>query len=283
MGWHIRGRKLSFEKTLIMGVLNITPDSFSDGGRYLDPEAALERAFKLAGEGADILDIGGESTRPGANQISAEEELNRLLPALKKICSKITLPVSVDTTKPEVARRVLAEGVSILNDVSGLEGGHARELAVIAKEFGAGLVLMHRRGNPATMQAMAVYQDVVGEVSAELGKSLEAAYAAGLEADQIVIDPGLGFAKTTEQNLEILQNLERFHAFGLPILLGPSRKSFIGDVTGRPVHEREYGTAAVAAVAVMKGVQILRVHEVKAARDAVRMAEALRGEKHVGT
>lgn len=284
MFWRIRGRKLSFEKTLLMGILNLTPDSFSDGGRYLDPDAAFQRAVQLTEEGADILDLGAESTRPGARAISEEEELNRLLPVLKKISSQLDIPVSVDTTKPQVARCALEAGAHILNDVSGLEGGHSSELATIAQAFGSGFILMHRRGNPETMQQMTDYHDVVSDVLAEIGKSVEAAQAAGLERDQLIADPGLGFAKTANQNFEILQNLERFHVLGLPLLLGPSRKAFLGQVTGRPVHEREFGTAAVAAIAVMKGVQILRVHEVKAMRDAVRTAEAIRGEGyHVRT
>ncbi|HLD50440.1 MAG TPA: dihydropteroate synthase [bacterium] len=280
MFWHIRGQKLFFEKTLLMGVLNLTPDSFSDGGKYLDAEAAFERAVRLVEEGADILDLGAESTRPGALAIGIEEESDRLIPILKKIRLNFDIPLSIDTTKPEIARRALGEGANIINDVSGLQGGQSRELAEIAKNFGAGLVLMHRRGNPGTMQQMTVYSNVVRDIQSELEESLKAAYAAGLRREQLVIDPGLGFAKTAEQNFEIIQNLERFQSFGVPVMLGPSRKAFLGQVTGRPVNAREFGTAAVAAIAVMKGVQILRVHEVGAIRDAVRTAEAIRGEGH---
>ncbi len=190
------------------------------------------------------------------------------------------VPISIDTTKPEIARRALAEGAHVINDVSGLDGGKSRELAEIVKSFQAGLILMHRRGNPKTMQAMTDYSNVAAEVQSELEASLNAACEAGLDREQLVIDPGLGFAKTAEQNFEIIQNLERFQSFGVPVLLGPSRKAFLGQITGRPVHEREFGTAAVAAIAVMKGVQILRVHEVGAIRDAVRTAEAIRGENH---
>ena len=280
MFWHIRGQKLFFEKTLLMGVLNLTPDSFSDGGKYSDPEAAFERAVRLVDEGADILDLGAESTRPGARAVSLEEESDRLIPVLKKIRLKLDVPVSIDTTKPEIARRALEEGAHVINDVSGLEGGKSRELADVVKKFQAGLILMHRRGNPETMQEMTGYSNVVAEVQAELEESLKAAREAGLEREQIVIDPGLGFAKTAEQNFEIIQNLERFQSFGVPVLLGPSRKAFLGQVTGRPVTGREFGTAAAAVIAVMKGVQILRVHEVGAIRDAVRTAEAIRGENH---
>ncbi len=284
MFWHIRGQKLSFQKTLLMGILNLTPDSFSDGAKYLDPEAAFARAAQLIEDGADILDLGAESTRPGAKEVSLEEESARLIPVLKKIRKNLDVLVSIDTTKPEIARRALEEGAHILNDVSGLQGGKSQELARVAKEFRAGLILMHRRGNPETMQQMTGYADVVSDVRAELEESLKAAYGAGLEPEQLVVDPGLGFAKTAQQNFEIIQNLERFQSFGLPVLIGPSRKAFIGQVTGRPVHEREFGTAAVAAIAVMKGVQILRVHEVRASRDAVRTAEAIRGEsQHVRT
>lgn len=263
-----------------MGVLNLTPDSFSDGGKYLDAEAAFERAAQIIEEGADLLDLGAESTRPGAQAVSLEEESDRLIPVLKKIRSNFDIPVSIDTTKPEIARRALNEGAHILNDVSGLDGGKSRELAEIVKSFGAGLVLMHRRGNPKTMQEMTGYSNVTADVQSELAESLKAARGAGLEREQLVVDPGLGFAKTAEQNFEIIQNLEHFQSFGVPVLLGPSRKAFLGQVTGRPVNEREFGTAAVAAIAVMKGVQILRVHEVGAIRDAVRTAEAIRGESY---
>lgn len=263
-----------------MGILNLTPDSFSDGGKYLDPSQALARAKQLAAEGADILDLGAESTRPGASPVSVQEELQRLLPALEAITAEVKLPISIDTTKPEVAEACLKKGAHIINDVSGLkDSGEA--MARLMAETGAGLVLMHRRGNPLDMQERAVYGDVVGEILKELSESLAFAEKYGVSLSQIVVDPGLGFAKNAEQNLEILQQLERFRDFERPVLLGPSRKSFLGKWTGRTAEEREFGTAAVCTFAVLKGIEILRIHEVGAMRDAARVAEVLRGEKHV--
>ena len=280
MIWKIRNRSIRFDRPLLMGILNLTPDSFSDGGKFQSVENALHEAHRMVEEGADLLDLGGESTRPGAFEITAEEELNRILPVLKSLRKKIEIPLSIDTTKPEVARVCLEEGADIINDVSGLKDS-GPEMANAVRDFGAGLILMHRRGTPQTMQTLAHYQDVVNEVMEELRVSLENALAAGLSEDQLVIDPGLGFAKTAEQNLEILKHLEKFHSLARPVLLGPSRKSFIGKITGREIGEREFGTAAVVALAVAKGVQILRVHDVKSMRDAVRMAHAISGECYV--
>ena len=282
MIWKLRDRILACDKTLLMGIVNTTPDSFSDGGRCEDPEKAVAHARQLVCEGADLLDLGAESTRPGAKPVSRDQELSRLLPVLRGIREKIRVPISIDTTKPEVARACLQGGAHAINDVSGLRDS-GPDMAEVVREFGAGLVLMHRRGNPETMQTLADYQDVIAEVSAELETSLELALRAGIGENQLVIDPGLGFAKTVEQNLEIIRGLERFGPGRLPILLGPSRKSFVGKITGREVSDREYGTAAVAAIAVLKGVSILRVHEVGPMRDAVRMAEAVRGGHHVRT
>lgn len=283
MFWKIRGERLDCsKKILMMGILNITPDSFSDGGRFFDPSEALRRAFDLAGQGADILDLGAESTRPGADLIPASEEARRILPVLEGILQKIRIPVSIDTTKPEIARLCLEKGAHIINDVSALRDSGS-EMAELVRRYGAGLILMHRRGRPWTMQSLAVYEDVVAEVCQELAQSLEMALEAGLEPEQIVVDPGLGFAKTFEHNIEIMRRLETFQTLGRPVLLGPSRKSFIGKVTGREAAERDFGTAGVAAIAVMKGIRLLRVHEVSGARDAVAMAEAIRGEDYVRT
>lgn len=262
-----------------MGILNLTPDSFSDGGRYSDPDHAVARAVRMAEEGAGIIDLGGESTRPGARPVSAQEEWRRLEPVLLGLQGKVSVPVSIDTTKPEVAEKALRAGAHIINDVSGLSEGPA--LAEIVRDFGAGLILMHRRGTPETMQSLAHYEDVVAEVLEELRASMDRAKAAGTACEQIVVDPGLGFAKTPGQNVEILSQLEKFHALGCPVLLGPSRKSFIGKITGREIGEREYGTAAVVTHAVLKGIQMLRVHEIGAMRDVVRMAEAIEGVSHV--
>jgi len=277
--WKIRDKEIHLTRPQLMGVLNLTPDSFSDGGRYFDPDLAVARAARMVEEGADILDLGGESTRPGAYPVSAEEEWRRLEPVLRRLSGKISVPISIDTTKPEVAEAALRAGAHIVNDVSGLAEGP--RLAKVVRDFGAGLVLMHRRGNPETMQSLTQYEDVVSEVLEELRSSIDCATEAGVCPEQIVVDPGLGFAKTPEQNLEILSQLEKFHALGFPVLLGPSRKSFIGKITGREIGEREYGTAAIVAHAVRKGVQILRVHEVGAMRDVVRMTEAIEGAPHV--
>ena len=262
-----------------MGILNLTPDSFSDGGRYLDPEAALNQAVKLVDEGADILDLGAESTRPGAQPVPEKEELERLLPVLEKIREKLTVPVSIDTTKPGVARKCLEAGAAIINDVSGLKRSGV-EMAWVIKEFEAGLILMHSRGTPENMQTLTEYSDVVAEVLAELRESAGTAAAAGVEKERIVIDPGLGFAKTVDQNLEILGQLKRFCEPGFPVMIGPSRKSFIGQVTGRKTRGREFGTAACVTAAVLQGAKIVRVHEVKGMRDVILMAEAIKGSSH---
>lgn len=276
MIWKLRQETVSFERAVVMGVLNLTPDSFSDGGRYLEPEDALTQAVQMVEDGADILDLGAESTRPGAQPVPEKEELERLLPVLEKIREKLTVPVSIDTTKPEVARKCLEAGASIINDVSGLKSSGGA-MAKVVKEFGAGLILMHSRGTPETMQTLTDYSGVVTEVLKELRESIGMATAAGIDKEAIVIDPGLGFAKTAEQSLEILRSLKPFCELGFPVMIGPSRKSFIGHVTGRETQDREFGTAACVAAAVLQGVRILRVHEVKAMRDVISMAEAIRG------
>ena len=271
MFWKIRGQNLACNKTLLMGIVNVTPDSFSDGGNFLDPEKAVRQCLKLIEDGADILDLGAESTRPGAEAVSADEELNRLLPVLEKILNKSAVPISIDTTKAEVARACLERGANIINDVSAMQiSGPAMAAAV--RDFGAGLILMHRRGNPKTMQGEAIYHDVVEEVWGELESSVDKALASGICRDQLAIDPGLGFAKTAEQSLEIMSHLERFQEMRLPVMLGPSRKSFIRKITP----DREAGTLAVCKEAVFQKVQILRVHDVASVRKAI-------GEEHVWT
>ena len=258
-----------------MGILNITPDSFSDGGRYLDPEAASAQALKLVGEGADILDLGAESTRPGAKPVTSREELERLLPVLKRVRSEVLVPISIDTVSPEVAKKALEAGADIINDVSGLKRS-GPDMTKVVRKFGAGLVLMHSRGTPETMGMLAHYGNTVADVLTELRESIQIATKAGIDREQIVVDPGLGFAKTTEQNLEIMKDLGAFHALELPVMLGPSRKAFIGQMTGREAGEREFGTAACVASAVMNGIQIVRVHDVKAMRDVVRVTESIK-------
>lgn len=283
MEWIFGNKTITFQKTLLMGVINITPDSFSDGGKFESADSALGQALKLTREGADILDLGAESSRPNAEALSGQEELERLIPVLQAIREKTSTLISVDTTKAEVARECLQCGADIVNDISGLHDSGG-ELADVVREFNAGLILMHRRGNAKTMQSMTQYDDLIADVLAELKVSVDLALKRGVKLEQIVVDPGIGFAKDAEQNLKILRELEQFQHLKRPILLGPSRKSFIGHVTGREVHAREFGTAAVIADAVLKGIQIVRVHNVGAMRDVVLMTEAIRRKNnHVRT
>ena len=282
MFWKVKGREISLDRTLLMGALNLTPDSFSDAGKYLDPQKAITRALRLIEEGADILDLGAESTRPGAEPVPAAEEIDRLLPVLEALHGRTDALLSIDTTKSEVAKICLEKGAHIINDVSGLrDSGSA--MAELAREFEAGIILMHRRGDPKTMNLFTDYEKGLEEIKAELESNVRLALAAGISREQIVIDPGLGFSKTAETSIAILSHLELFHDLGFPVLIGPSRKSFIGQVTGRGVHEREFGTAACVAIAVLKGAGIVRVHDAGAMRDAVKMAEAIRSIHHVGT
>lgn len=271
--WKLPSRSLSFEKSRIIAILNLTPDSFSDGGRFLDPQSAFAQAELCVKEGADLLDLGAESTRPGASAVSAEVQLARLLPALKQI-KKLEVPVSIDTTLPEVAEACLQEGAEIINDVSGLRDSGGSLADVVARRK-AGLILMHRRGTSETMQKLAVYEDLIEEVSAELKQSFDLAISRGVAEERVVLDPGLGFSKNTEQNLFLMKKIGQLGKLGCPLLLGPSRKSFIGQVTGREVHEREFGTAACVASGFFHGVRLFRVHDVRAARDVLNVLEAI--------
>ncbi|CAN5517074.1 dihydropteroate synthase [soil metagenome] len=272
--WEIPGAALSLERPLLLGILNITPDSFSDGGRFLDPRVALERALRLREEGADLLDIGGESTRPGAPPVDATEELARVLPVLRLLREKLDLPLSIDTRKADVARAALREGASIVNDISALGDP---EMAAVVAEGGAGLVLMHMRGTPQTMQRDPRYRDVAAEVAEELEAALERARAAGIPDERVVVDPGIGFAKTAEHNLELLARLELLSRLGRPILLGASRKAFLGALLGGvPPEERAVGTAAACVVGLLRGARIFRVHDVGVVRQALEVAEAIR-------
>jgi dihydropteroate synthase len=248
--------------------VNITPDSFSDGGRFLDPQAAVSHARQLAAQGADIVDIGGESTRPGAEPVSEREELRRILPVLEKISD---LCVSVDTRRLEVMKPVLAAGASMINDVQGLTEPYALE-AIAAT--GCAVCLMHMKGTPATMQREPRYDDVVAEVKAFLRGVVRKARFAGIGADRIVVDPGFGFGKTAEHNLQLLRRLKEFADLEVPLLAGLSRKSTIGKLTGRPVEERLAGSLAMALLALQGGAKILRVHDVKETRDVVAVWQA---------
>jgi dihydropteroate synthase len=272
--WRIRGRALSLERPVLVGVLNVTPDSFSDGGRFHHVEAALARARQLVADGAHVIDIGGESTRPGSAAVPADEELARVLPVLRAIRSELSVLVSVDTKKAAVARAVLAEGADVINDVSAL--GDPGMAAVVAGSDAA-LVLMHMRGTPETMQTLVSYGNVAADVASELEPRVAAAVAAGIDAERIVVDPGIGFAKTAAQNLELIAGLETLvERLGRPVLLGPSRKAFIGALLGGvPAAERDAGTVGACVAGLARGARIFRVHEVRAAREALEVADAI--------
>jgi dihydropteroate synthase len=251
-----------------MGVINITPDSFSDGGRFLEPSAAIDQARRLAAEGADIIDLGGESTRPGAASVSEEEELRRILPVLEKLAD---LCVSVDTRRPGVMKAALAAGASMINDIQALGEPYALEAVA---GTGCAVCLMHMKGEPATMQQEPRYDDVVSEVHAFLKEAVRKATFAGIGRDRIAVDPGFGFGKTARHNLILLRNLSRFADLGVAVLAGLSRKSTIGKLTGRPVEERLAGSLAMALLALQGGARILRVHDVKETRDVIAVWQA---------
>jgi dihydropteroate synthase len=271
--WELSRRTLSLDRPLVMGILNVTPDSFSDGNRFFSIDAAIDRALRMEQEGADVIDIGGESTRPKAPVVSVEEELRRVVPVIEAIAGRVSVPISVDTYKAEVARAACAAGAEIINDVSGLRFDSG--MAQVCAESDAGVVVMHTRGRPDEMQANTVYQDLLGEVRLYLAESIALAEMAGVKPSRIVVDPGLGFAKSLAGNLELVRRLSEFKTLGHPILVGPSRKSFIGTVTGKASDDRIFGTAAVVAVSIANGASIVRVHDVAAMRDVATMAGAL--------
>jgi dihydropteroate synthase len=272
--WHARAYALPVEeRVLIMAVLNLTPDSFSDGGRFRDVDHAVNGALEMVHEGADIVDIGGESSRPGSHPVPLEEELHRVSSVVEKLAG-IPVPISVDTTKSEVARRCLDLGASIINDISALRNDP--EMAEVVRQYEAGIVLMHMRGVPATMQDDPYYTDVVKEVYDFLQSRTEAAVNSGIDPDRIAVDPGLGFGKRLEDNLILLQQLSLFSGLGRPLVVGPSRKGFLGSLLQRPVLEREWGTAAAVAVAVLNGANVIRVHAVEEMRQVIRVAQSIR-------
>jgi dihydropteroate synthase len=257
-----------------MGVVNATPDSFSDGGQFLARDAAFAQAERLAEDGADILDLGGESTRPGAPEVPDEEEIARVVPVIGALRSRgVTVPISIDTRKVAVARAALDAGADLVNDVTGLADP---ALAALVAERGVPVVLMHMRGTPADMQSRAVYGDVVVDVVRELRAALARAEAAGVRREQVILDPGIGFAKTSEHSLALLAAIPRLREIGRPLLVGPSRKSFIGAVTGAPVADRLAGTLAAVTAAVLAGAEFVRVHDVAPARQAGLVAAAIR-------
>lgn len=262
-----RGKQLVLgEKTLVMGILNLTPDSFSDGGSYHNRDEVLKKARAMVAEGADLIDVGAESTRPGVFKISVQEELDRLLPYLPGLIKELDVPISLDTYKPEVAEAGLKQGVHILNDIWGLQG--SSQMARIAARYGSPVIVMHNKQTPE-------YTDLLSEVYAYLEKSIRIAEQAGLSREQVIIDPGIGFGKTAEHNLELLNRLSEFKGLGCPILMGTSRKSFIGKVLDLPVNEREEGTAATVALAIASGADIVRVHQVEMMARVARMSDAV--------
>lgn len=272
--WKTSRRSLSLQRPLIMGILNLTPDSFSDGGRCFDHDAAFEKALQMEAEGADIIDIGGESTRPGAAPVSSAEELNRVIPVIERLAGTLKCAISVDTWKSTVASRALVAGAEIINDISGFN--FDSDMAGVAAASGAGVVLMHTRGTPDNMQQNTAYEDMMAEITACLGASILRAHEAGVSDECIAIDPGIGFGKGAAGNLELIRRMAELSGFGLPILTGPSRKSFIGKVLGREqTDDRLFGTAAVVALSVANGSSILRVHDVRAMRDVADMAHAV--------
>lgn len=262
------------ERTLVMGVLNVTPDSFSDGGRYLDPDRAAAHALEMQRAGADLIDIGGESVRPGANPISAQEELARILPVFKRLRRKLHIPISVDTGKAEVAEAAICAGAEMINDISGLR--FDAKLAKVAKQYGVPLVLMHIRGTPKTMQKLPPAKNILREVERGLRWSVSRAQAAGVRRSQLVVDPGIGFGKTVMQNYELLFHLERLQRLRLPLMIGTSRKSFIGKLLDNaPPEQRLWGTAATVAAAILQGVHIVRVHDVAEMVQVARVTDAI--------
>lgn len=271
-----KGRVLKLDHPRVMGILNVTPDSFSDGGERTDVEAAVAHGLKLAAEGADILDIGGESTRPGAAQVSLQEELRRVLPVIERLARDTSLPISIDTSKPEVMRAAVASGAGMINDVRALTGDGALSAAA---ELGVPVVLMHIQGEPSTMQDAPHYADVVADVHTFLAQRIFACEMSGIDKRRIVIDPGFGFGKSQQHNLALLANLDRFADLGVAVLAGLSRKRMIGDVTGRPLEQRLHGSVAAALLAAERGAAIVRVHDVAATVDALAMLHALRGLK----
>lgn len=272
----IRDRVFSWgSRTYIMGVVNVTPDSFSDGGDFDSCQAATQQGLAMVAAGVDIIDIGGQSTRPGAADVSLETERQRVLPVIESIRQQSQIPISIDTMKSEIAREALLAGADIVNDVTA--GTHDSQMFSVIAQGNAPIILMHMRGTPQTMQQLTQYDDVVGEVKTYLHQRIQAAIAAGIDASKIILDPGIGFAKTYHQNLEILRRLSEFGEFGYPILVGVSRKSFIGKILNRPhAKERIWGTAAACTAAIGTGVcDLLRVHDVAAMGDVAQVADAI--------
>jgi dihydropteroate synthase len=274
----LSGKNFNFNfsvKTHIMGILNVTPDSFSDGGHFFNRDRAIEQALRMQTDGADIIDIGGESTRPGSEPVSVRDEISRTIPVIKSLVKAANIPVSIDTCKSQVADAALSAGASIVNDISGLR--FDKKMAHVIARHKAPVAIMHIKGTPKNMQNNPVYKALIPEIMDSLRESIAIAEQAGIPGDRIIIDPGIGFGKTVAHNLEIIRRLDEFAGFEKPVLLGPSRKSFIGKVLGDlPVTERLEGTAAAVAAAILKGAHILRVHDVKEMVRVARLADAIK-------
>lgn len=273
--------KLNFSKrifdlssrTHLMGVLNVTPDSFSDGGKFLTVEDAVRRGIKMAEEGADMIDVGGESTRPGSDPATIEEELSRIIPVIETLSKKIDIPISIDTYKSEVAKKALEAGAEMINDISALR--FDPEMKEVAAEYQVPIVLMHIKGTPKNMQENPYYNDVIKEIIEYLKESIQIAKDVGIQEENIIIDPGIGFGKRLEDNLNILKNLKKFSILNCPILVGPSRKSFIGKILDLPVGERLEGSLAALAVSIMNGANIVRVHDVKESKRVAGLLDTI--------
>ena len=278
--WRHRSGEIVLDRTLVMGVLNVTPDSFSDGGRYLAPEAAIQRGLEIAEQGASILDVGGESTRPGSASVSAEEEWRRIDPVLRGVVRKIDIPISIDTRKPDVADKALERGATIINDVTGLSDPR---MARLASKAHAGVVVMHMQGDSATMQQAPRYANVAEEVRDFLAARAKAAMAAGIEREAIAVDPGIGFGKTVDHNLDLLRNLDGIVSLGHPVVVGVSRKSFIAHLGGgERMEDRLPGSVAAATLAAARGADVIRAHDVTETVRAMRVADGvLRGRANL--
>lgn len=257
-------------RTLLMGIVNVTPDSFSDGGEFLGLDQAVERCFQLADEGADIIDVGGESSRPGSEGVSADEELRRVMPVFERISGKVGVPISIDTVKPQVVREAAAAGASLVNDISGLRD---EKMVAAVAETGAAVIIMHMKGTPRTMQENPQYDDLMEEITDFLADRMEAAIRGGVPEDKILVDPGIGFGKTAEDNYRAIARLEELRCLGRPIVVGPSRKSFIGKVVKGSPRERVFGTAAAVALCIQHGADIVRAHDVREMKDVAAVAD----------
>lgn len=274
MYWNLKTKTLSFDKTpLLMAIVNVTPDSFSDGGKYLSVDRAVEHALQLMEDGADILDIGGESTRPYSDPVSASEESDRVIPVIEALIKETEIPISIDTSKASVARAAVRAGAEIINDVTGLEGDP--DMPVVAVESGAGVCAMHMQGTPQTMQDSPQYKDVVTDILEYLRQRKAALLSAGIPSAKICLDPGIGFGKTHQHNIELLRRSEEFLALETPILIGHSRKGFIGKLIGDKEANRDSGTLAITLMMAIKGMHIVRIHEVAATRRALSVWSAL--------